>query len=299
MVGRVVAFLGEGGGDADVGVVWQGFRIQGVAFAVFVADGDFPAVAARGVRRRAVEIVAGQPQGLFARVSDADAAVVFAFFHRAEGGVFAVNPDGGVLRQLAGKSGEPRQPGEFLGAEVVVGGEEGAQVFAFFVVHFPDEAQGVARVVRHALPRALQLFEAGEVVRGDAGAAAVVVVAVVVAVFVGGGAGKAFARCPVFAEQREGGGDVKAIGAVKPCARLTVVAQDEPAHAFTGVGEGVVGVAVGVGVFAVVVAVAVVAQVGQCPRQGFGVFQLFVVPHLREGFASVGGEPAVFSAVPP
>ena len=182
------------------------------------------------------------------------------FFEVGQGRGFAVDFDGGVSGEFGRDGRQAHQPGEFLGAQVAVVREGLCQGFALFVVEFGQGVSGVLRVVFDVLPQGFQLFEADEVVRGEAGRAAV---RVAVAVFDGSDGGKALARGLVFAKQREGGGDVEAVVAVEFVAGFAVVAQEVATHGFARIGQGVVGVAVAVRAFGVVAAVGVFAQVFQ------------------------------------
>ena len=260
MAGFAVEFGREGRGDADVGVVRQFGRVKHGAVRVFVAQGDFPAFAARFCRRRGVQVAHTQPQRLFAGVGDAYFAVMRGFFEVGQGRGFAVDFDGGVSSEFGRDGRQAHQPGEFLGAQVAVVREGLCQGFALFVVEFGQGVSGVLRVVFDVLPQGFQLFEADEVVRGEAGRAAV---RVAVAVFDGSDGGKALARGLVFAKQREGGGNVEAVVAVEFVAGFAVVAQEVAPHGFARIGQGVVGVAVAVRAFGVVAAVGVFAQVFQ------------------------------------
>ena len=189
---------GEGRGDADVGVVRQFRRVKhGAAVRGFVAQFDVPAVAARFVHRRGVEVLRVQPQRLFAGVGDAHRAVVVAFFEFGEGDGFAVDGNGGVGGEFGRDGGEAYQPGELLRAEVAVMRQRPRQRFAFFRVLFGDGVGGVVRVVLYALPQGLQLGKADEVVRGEADAAAV---GVAVAVLFLGYSPQALVCRRVFAE---------------------------------------------------------------------------------------------------
>ena len=58
-----------------------------------------------------------------------------------------------------------------MGAQVAVVREGLCQGFALFVVEFGQGVSGVLRVVFDVLPQGFQLFEADEVVRGEAGRA--------------------------------------------------------------------------------------------------------------------------------
>ena len=249
-------FRGEGRGDADVGVVRQFGRIQHGAVCIFVAQGDFPAVVVRFVRRRGVQVLCIQPQGVFARVGDAHRAVVFAFFEVGESRFFAVDFDRGVSGKFGRQDGKTHQPGEFLGAVVAVVRERGSEFVALDVAQAADGFLGLLRVVADVLPQDFELFQADEVVRSEAGRAAI---AVGLGVVLAAATSQAFARGLVFAEQGEGGCDVEAVAEAEFVASFTVVTQKVAAYGLFGVRQGVVGVAVfmrGFGAVAAVVAAA-------------------------------------------
>ena len=104
------------------------------------------------------------------------------------------------------------------------------------------------------------MFQADEVVCGEAGRAAV---GIARRIIVRAAASQAFARGLVFAEQGEGGCDVEAVAEAEFVASFTVVTQEVAAYGLFGVRQGVVGVAVFMRGFGAIAAVVAAAQLSK------------------------------------